>query len=95
MIKDRVEYFFPFCGLFNFDLAEVIADGYRDNNEILVGDDTVEKGEDIDYENEDDQLLRQIREAEEHIEALKAKKTTPAPEVEELSGKNLEGFFAV
>ena len=71
------------------DLFEVIADGYRDNNEILVGDDTGEKVEDVNYDNEDDQLSREIRAAEEHIEALKAKKTTPAPEVETLSGKYL------
>ena len=81
--------FFILWKVFYFDLFEVIADSYRDNNEILVGDDTVEKVENVDYDNEDDQLSREIRAAEEHIEALKAKKTTPAPEVETLSGKYL------
>ena len=66
---------------------QVIAETYRDNDEILVGDVTqqqqhVDDDDEpmVDYDDEDDELAREIREAEAKIEELKAKKTTtPAP----------------
>ena len=66
---------------------QVIAETYRDNDEILVGDVTQQQqhvgGDDepmVDYDDEDDELASEIREAEAKIEELKAKKTTtPAP----------------
>merc|ERR1711892_835201 len=76
---------------------QVIAETYRDNDEILVGDVTNQEHhqldaempdqtaeQTVDYDDGDEELAREIREAEAKIEELKAKKTTPAPPQDEL-----------
>ena len=60
-------------------VEQVIAETYRDNDEILVGDVTqqqqhVDDDDEpmVDYDDEDDELASEIREAEAKIEELKA-----------------------